>query len=222
MTEARLYDTHSRLFAIPSPPSEVATAIVLIIDDALAVSAAITGARGNAFRHEIVTSVFHEVFVTDAMIRCDAVAVLATVLADWLAGASVSRLEAVVARAMIRLCACAVSAALCAKRHAMAVLTFRVIVLADANIGCNAYTISPAGKVTNWFTDVRHAVVERGELLARLDPRWAISFGAGTYVWRGAFAINTFEVANWLADGVKLFRRIVDYLIVHRRISEPF
>lgn len=171
MVEIHRYDAHGRLLAIFSPPSETTIALVLIVGDAFAVSAAILRARGNAFRHEIVTSIFHKVVVTDTMIRRDAVAVFTTVFADGLADALVSQFEAAVACTTIRLCTCAVSAALCAKGHAMIVLILCVTVLADANIGCDAYSIRPARKVANWFTNTHRAVVQRGRLLTRPDPR---------------------------------------------------
>lgn len=144
MVEVQRYDAHGRLFAVPFPPSEVALAIVLIFDHAHAVSAAIARARGNAFRHEVVTGILDEVVVTDAMIRPDAVAVFAAALADRLAGASVPRLEAAIACAKIRLCACAVGAVFGAKRRTVAVRVLLVTVFADANVGCGAYLVDLA------------------------------------------------------------------------------
>lgn len=148
MIVSHRYDAHGRFIAIPSRPSEVtlASVIVVAVDDTFAASAAVASAHRNAFRSRVVVEARCEIIVTNATIRADAVAVLATPFANRLADAVVPGREAVVARAAIRRDACTVEALLAAEGYANTVRVLRVTIVANANAGFVACPVISAGK----------------------------------------------------------------------------
>lgn len=223
MIKTHRYNAHSRLIAIRSRPSQVALAAVLVVDDTDAVSAAITGTRRDAFRHEVVAGVRHKAVVTDATIRCDAVAVLAASLADRFADTFVSRREAGVACAAIRFRALAIEAALSAERRATAVDVLRVAILTSANVRRDARRVSAAGNFADRLANARRAVAERESSSMRLDPGRIVPGVAAAYVRRAALAVDAVEVANRLADRAELLRRVGECLVeFHDRGKNKF
>lgn len=110
--------------------------------------------------------------------------------------------EAVATDATIRRDAVAVFAAAPADRLAAALVTRLVAAVARATF--NAFVVS-AGLGAK-----ERAVA--GRFLV------AVTVLAGAHVRRAASCIDTFEIANWLADGY--VRGIAGYLFVHRGTSE--
>lgn len=140
------YDAHGRFVANLSRPSEVTLAFVVLLRDTFAVSAAIASTHRNALRSRVV-DIWYEIVVTNAMIRADAVAVLAVPVADRLAEAVVLQCEAVVALATIRRRARAVEALWVAEGYAKAVRVPRVASIANANAGFVARPVTSARRL---------------------------------------------------------------------------
>lgn len=82
------HNTHSRLITVLSGPAEVALAdMISFIDHAYAVSAAVASTRGYTFRRKVKSGTGHEVLMTNASIRTDAVTILAASFANRFAEA---------------------------------------------------------------------------------------------------------------------------------------
>lgn len=91
----------------------------------------------------MIVDVRYEIIMTNAMIRANAITILAASFANRFAEAVIPRREAVVTLAAIR-CACAVGARLGAGGYATTVRALCVTVVANANAGCVARLVIPA------------------------------------------------------------------------------
>lgn len=121
--EIHSYNAYSRLIAIPSRPTVVTFAPVLVVfNDTRAVIATITGTSGNAIDSKVRPAIRHKIVATNAMIRADAIAILTASFADRLAEAFVPQGETRVTRATIRRCTRAVGTFLNTMGYAVTVI----------------------------------------------------------------------------------------------------
>lgn len=137
MIVSHRYDAHGRLVTVPSRPSKVTLApiVIVVVHDTSPVFAAVASTHGDAFRPRVMADVRYEIVVTNTTIRADAIAVLAAPFANRLAEALVPRRKTIVTVAAIRRRARAVGARLIAEGYAITVRVFRVTVIANANAG---------------------------------------------------------------------------------------
>lgn len=175
-------DAHGGLVTVPPCPPVGALAGSEVV---YAYTVALAHTRTRP--HATIILIVHEASVASALIRRHARPIPAIVLAKRHADSFVHRDEAVQALATVRLHAGGVLAGRIAKWHATVCRVVHAALVARANVGRSAGTVSTTVDLAGRFADIR------------VVGRCTVARVAAARVWPDAFTVDAAAVADWLA-----------------------